>query len=242
MMAKDPAFLFYPEKFIFGTMFMTDENVGKYIRLLCVQHQCGGFIDKDDFNSTVKDNKKLRNKFVETKDGFYNKTLTDIMVQRQKKSSNLSANALIRWNKDKQMLCKSNAIADTNVMPTKDRDRNRNKDESIIGNIIVKEIIDDLNNLMSTNYRTSSKKTQSLINARLKEDFTLDDFKTVHRKMFDCWFNDSKMAKFLRPETLYGNKFESYLNQKEVNTSMSDVSIHNKKVIENWIRKKENED
>ena len=39
---KDPAILFYPEVFIMGTIFMSDEEVGKYIRLLCYQHQHGG--------------------------------------------------------------------------------------------------------------------------------------------------------------------------------------------------------
>lgn len=40
-MSKDPAFLFYPADFIVGTAFMTNEQVGKYIRLLCLQHQHG---------------------------------------------------------------------------------------------------------------------------------------------------------------------------------------------------------
>ena len=45
-MAKDPAFLFYPSDFLTGTMFMTDEQVGKYIRLLCAQHQKGHLCEK----------------------------------------------------------------------------------------------------------------------------------------------------------------------------------------------------
>jgi len=40
-MGKDPAFLFYSSDFTIGTQFMTDEQVGKYIRLLCAQHQTG---------------------------------------------------------------------------------------------------------------------------------------------------------------------------------------------------------
>jgi uncharacterized protein YdaU (DUF1376 family) len=41
LMAKDPAFLFYTSDFLTGTSFMTDDEVGKYIRLLCYQHQHG---------------------------------------------------------------------------------------------------------------------------------------------------------------------------------------------------------
>lgn len=40
-MAKDPAFLFYSADFIVGTYEMTDEQVGRYIRLMCLQHQKG---------------------------------------------------------------------------------------------------------------------------------------------------------------------------------------------------------
>ena len=45
-MAKDPAFLFYPNDFTTGTMFFSDEQVGKYLRLLCAQHQHGHLTEK----------------------------------------------------------------------------------------------------------------------------------------------------------------------------------------------------
>ena len=48
----------------------------------------------------------------------------------------------------------------------------------------------------------------------MKEGFTVDDFKTVIKKKFDEWGNDKQMSKYLRPETLFGTKFEGYLNQK----------------------------
>src|SRR3989339_1774273 len=40
-MAKDPAFLFYSQDFYIGTVDLTDEEVGKFIRILCVMHQKG---------------------------------------------------------------------------------------------------------------------------------------------------------------------------------------------------------
>ncbi len=78
------------------------------------------------------------------------------------------------------------------------------------------EIVDYLNKKASTNYRSSAKATQRLIKARWNEGFRLDDFKKViDNKVADA--NDPKdffQAKYLRPETLFGTKFESYLNQK----------------------------
>lgn len=47
-MGKDPAFLFYSSDFLTGTMLMSNEQTGKYIRLLCLQHQKGGRLSRKD--------------------------------------------------------------------------------------------------------------------------------------------------------------------------------------------------
>ena len=80
----------------------------------------------------------------------------------------------------------------------------------------VKEIVQYLNLKTGSHFKTSTPKTKTLINARLKEGFTVDDFKVVIDKKFVEWGSDSKMAQYLRPETLFGTKFEGYLNQKAV--------------------------
>ena len=76
----------------------------------------------------------------------------------------------------------------------------------------VREIIDYLNAVIGSSYRSSSKKTTSLIRARLNEGFTVDDFKAVIDKKAASW-GGTDMAKYLRPETLFGTKFEGYLNE-----------------------------
>jgi len=78
-------------------------------------------------------------------------------------------------------------------------------------------IISTLNSILGTKYKLNTKKTSDLIHARIKEGFTVDDFKTVIDKKYYEWGHDHKMAMFLRPETLFGTKFESYLNQVAVN-------------------------
>lgn len=82
-----------------------------------------------------------------------------------------------------------------------------NKDISIYS-----RVVKILNEQAGTKYRASSKKTQSLINARTKEGATIEDFQKVIRHMIAKWGNDAKMAQYLRPETLFGTKFEGYLN------------------------------
>jgi uncharacterized phage protein (TIGR02220 family) len=77
------------------------------------------------------------------------------------------------------------------------------------------EIVNFLNTKAGTKYHPTSAKTKKLIHARFSEGFKLEDFKTVITKKTDEWLN-TDMAKYLRPETLFGTKFESYLNQESV--------------------------
>ncbi len=79
---------------------------------------------------------------------------------------------------------------------------------------IYKEIIDYLNKKTGKGYRSTTKSTQQKIKARLKEGFTVEDFKTVIDKKCSEWLNDPQMTNYLRPETLFSTKFESYLQQK----------------------------
>ena len=79
----------------------------------------------------------------------------------------------------------------------------------------IKEIVSYLNHATGQRYRESSPKTTKLIRARMREGFTVDDFKTVIDKKVGAWINDKQMQKFLRPETLFGTKFEGYLNELE---------------------------
>lgn len=76
------------------------------------------------------------------------------------------------------------------------------------------DIIDYLNSRAGTKYSYNGKEQVKTITARLKEKFTIDDFKTVIDKKVNEW-QGTDMAKYIRPETLFGNKFESYLNQQE---------------------------
>ena len=79
---------------------------------------------------------------------------------------------------------------------------------------ICQEVIDYLNEKAQTKYRATTAKTRSLIHARLSEGFALNDFKTVIDKKCAEW-KGTEFEKFLRPETLFGTKFEGYLNARQ---------------------------
>ena len=76
------------------------------------------------------------------------------------------------------------------------------------------EIIEYLNEKTNSRYRDTTGKTRRLIKARWNEDFTLDDFIRVIDIKSSQWLNDNEMGKYLRPSTLFGTKFEGYLNEE----------------------------
>lgn len=105
----------------------------------------------------------------------------------------------------------TDTVTDTDTITDTVSDSESDTDKSKLTEI--KEIIQYLNDRCGTRYRYQTKGTQEHINARLKEGYTVDDFKMVIGKKFEEW-HGTDMEKFLRPETLFAGKFESYLNQK----------------------------
>ena len=75
------------------------------------------------------------------------------------------------------------------------------------------EIVEYLNQKCDTSFRADSTKTRAMIKARYNQKFTLDDFKKVIDAKYEQWHGNDEMARFLRPETLFGSKFESYLQE-----------------------------
>ena len=99
----------------------------------------------------------------------------------------------------------------------KDKDKDIEKDKELY-----KSIIDYLNEKAGTKYKYTSKKTQTCIHARLEEGFDKDDFITVIDKKCDAW-KGTEYEQYLRPETLFGTKFESYLNAKAVTNGKKEI-------------------
>jgi uncharacterized phage protein (TIGR02220 family) len=100
---------------------------------------------------------------------------------------------------------------DTDIDKDIDIEKDKNKELYI-------SIIAYLNEKAGTKYKASSKKTQTCIRARLAEGFTEEDFRQVIDNKCAGWLG-TEWEKFLRPETLFGTKFEGYLNEKPVKQS-----------------------
>ncbi|MFA5234154.1 MAG: conserved phage C-terminal domain-containing protein [Sulfurimonas sp.] len=202
-MSKDPAFLFYSSDFLTGTMTMTDEQVGKYIRLLCLQHQ-KGILSENDMIFICKSDESIKSKFIKTNEGYFNKRLKEEAEKRANyclsRGKNKEGKTLI--NKDKKHIKKKPKSYVLHM-----------EDENVIINII-----EYLNKATNKKFKADSKNAIKFIMARLEEKFSFEDFKKVIDNKCKDWLNDEKMNEYLRPETLFGTKFEGYLN-KTIETS-----------------------
>lgn len=87
----------------------------------------------------------------------------------------------------------------------------KNKDNKL--STFVDEIVEHLNTKTGKSFKSNSVKTKKMIKARLTEGFTVDDFKKVIDIKSERWLKTSDMSQYLRPETLFGTKFEGYLNE-----------------------------
>lgn len=126
---------------------------------------------------------------------------------------------------EKTLQCNANATLMQQKCNARERDksiekeskskRKRNKTYSPSLPSVAEDIVTFLNSVTGSNYRSTTDKTRKLIAARLAEGFTVDDFKAVITKKAKEW-QGTDMAQYLRPETLFGTKFEGYLNQPEV--------------------------
>lgn len=129
------------------------------------------------------------------------------------KSNNFSESILKNL---KNRICKNSRIQSVNFKEslTEITTETTTKTTTLKDNIPYSEIIEYLNLIAGTNYKPSSKKNRDLIKARWNEGFTLNDFKVVIEKKTAEWQHDPEMVKYIRPSTLFGTKFEEYLNQK----------------------------
>ena len=78
---------------------------------------------------------------------------------------------------------------------------------------IVYKLVNYLNKKAFKNFKPDTKKTINLIKLRLSEGYTEEDFYKVIDKMTECWLSNGELEQYLRPITLFGDNFDSYLNE-----------------------------
>lgn len=229
-MAKDPAFLFYSQDFLVGTMAMPFEDRGKYITLLCYMHQ-NGHISEETIRllvGSVSDILRLKFQIDET-GKWFNERLDIEAAKRAKftESRVLNGNKGGRPKKEEP----TEKLQETTRLSIDKPKENliENEDESVNENgfkielplnveTIYDKIINYYNLKTGQKLKSSTKSTKKDIDILLKQKFTFDDFAMVIDKKYDDWINDSEMCQYIRPSTLFSKKFETYLIQPIIKT------------------------
>lgn len=78
---------------------------------------------------------------------------------------------------------------------------------------VTEQVVAYLNERTGKRFRPGIRKTRRLVRARLREGYAPEDFKTVIDNKVADWGGEPRMRRYLRPETLFGSKFEGYLNE-----------------------------
>lgn len=132
MAQKDPAFLFYSQDFYVGTAFLTHEQVGKYIRLICAQHQHGRLNEERVIQICGNLDEAVLEKFQKDENGlYYNLRLETEIEKRKRFSESRRKNIKKRWDTSVVQVNNTsntyvNTSVDTSVIHMENENENRN--------------------------------------------------------------------------------------------------------------------
>ncbi|MCP4569481.1 MAG: hypothetical protein GY841_18040 [FCB group bacterium] len=137
----------------------------------------------------------------------------------------------------------SNSSSNSN-RTEKDKEKTNKKEKSIKPEILensdnlIDEIIQDLNQVTGRGFRTQTESYRKLVAGLLRKGFIFEQFHQVHIHRAKKWLGDPKYQEFLRPQTLYGNKFDAYLQAATngTKTIISETQRHNLQVAERFLQ------
>jgi uncharacterized protein YdaU (DUF1376 family) len=231
-MNKDPAMLFYTGDFLVGTMLMTNEEVGKYIRLLCIAHSKGGYLTKQDmFKICNEDDVDVLSKFLVDEEGvYYNVRLLSEITKRRKYSDSRSNNRKGKKEEDMSIICKSydvhmeNENKDININSiSSSKTKKKIKDNNV--NVFEEYAKEDTILLTSLkDFETMRKENKKPMSDRAKQLLCteLDKLKESGQDIVAC-INQSIMRNYQGVFAISTNNFNKKENPKVVN-----------KVFEQW--------
>lgn len=187
---------------MFATIFRKNVNI---IRMALKTFERFGMIEIVDKVVTIPNWEKHQN--LDKMEQVRQQTRERVARHREKQK-------LLASDRNDEELTESNVTKPLPITQGNAIDKDKEKDKDIYINIYI-DVVTHLNAKAGTKYKPSTAKTKSHIKARLDEGFTLEDFKTVIDKKCAEWVG-TEFEQYLRPETLFGTKFESYLNAKVV--------------------------
>lgn len=179
-----------------------------FLRIL--NEECVAYITDWKRNNLIKGDR--------FRESCYHDLLVKMVVDNQMETNGLppGTQAEPKWNPNGTQMEPQDRIGKDRI--GKDSVDNTPKPPKGAPEGVVRAIIQYLNKATGKQYKVQVPKTQKLISARMSEGFDVDDFIVVIDRKCREW-KGTDMEKYLRPETLFGTKFEGYLNQPDKMTS-----------------------
>ena len=197
-MASDPAILFYTSDFLTGTFTMTNEQVGMYVRLLCLQHQKGSLSEKDMINVCGTYVEEVFLKFKKNGDKFYNERLRE---EAEKRKNFCESRRLSRQGSGNKKDIKKRTL---NVRKSYDQ-RMENENE---------DVNENENRDINTNWETEKLNFQN--DWKFKEKFCRDkkiDMAALEQRL-DEFISDLELKEEYKPVKELKRHFTNLYNKK----------------------------
>ena len=213
---KLPYFPLYPSDFLGDTGRLNAEKFGVYVRLLYNSwiEPLDNDIDElvEMVHSDIETTEKVLNRYFELVDGVWENP----RLERERVKATLQHSKRVEAGRKggnaKAMLDQSYPNDTSPALATQNSEPKEQRIELKAQNLeLIRNIVSYLNSKLGSSFKHQTPATQTAIRARLNDGFTGDDIKTVIDSRVSAWKDDPKMAQYLRPLTLFGTKFESYL-------------------------------
>ena len=180
-----------------------------------------GMINIDD-NNYIAINNWAKHQNVDAMERAKEKTRQRVAKHREQKKLDATGDVTLHTVTGNVSETEGNAIElELERELERELDKNHCPDSPDDSSQFIKDVVQYLNDKTGKKFRASSKKSKTVIIARKKEGFSLNDFKSVIDVKSSEWLGKD-MEQYLRPETLFGTKFEGYLNQKGGKVHASD--------------------
>ena len=210
-MAKDPAFLFYTSDFLTGTLTMTDEQVGKYIRLLCLQHQKGELNEKDMLFICKSHDEDIFAKFKNIDGKYFNERLREESIKRIKYSESRRNNKLKKNISSTYVKHMENENENENEDINKD-DNNKGKPKKLK---FIPPQIDEVVKFFEEHGYTNGDKAWNYYNDGDWKDSKGNPVVSWKQKMRMVWFKDENKKQPTEHENLAKANRERWQRERE---------------------------
>lgn len=192
---------------------MSEVNQRRLVMLFCMRCCNGHETFQDDevtFQLRISDAEWQETKSLFIDKGFIDKSNKVLKWDKRQFVSDSSTARVRKFRELNKTTKKKKRECNVSVTPP---EQNRTDTEIYSSDVPYRDIVAYLNEKSNKQFRHTTKQTKSAIKARWNEGFRLDDFKRVIDTKCAKWATDEKMVDYLRPQTLFGTKFEAYLNE-----------------------------